>query len=197
MVHSNGAHSRGFGLAAPRAEHLCGKQLLGARQPCKAPLDHWKTCCLCARRAREIRDNRLRDFLVEYITTTGAVPTSEQAMPLPRDREPAAQETRAVHAADIHISDANGTDIWVDVKIGMAKPDCSIPKELARMQQESRRESGLGPANPSTLFEGVVPVIFEQHGRPGPCAVTFLYHILRRRVRKLEQGSTSPMGWHG
>ena len=29
--------------------------------------------CVCARRAREIRHNRLRDFLVEYIKSTGAV----------------------------------------------------------------------------------------------------------------------------
>ena len=57
----------------------------------------------------------------------------------------------------------------------MAKPDCSVPKELTRMEQEKRREYGQGPSNPSTLFDGVVPVIFEQHGCPSPCAVTFLY----------------------
>ena len=62
--------------------------------------------------------------------------TSEQAMPLPRDSQPAAREARAVHIADIHISELNGTDIWVDVRIGMAKPDCSVPKELTRMEQE-------------------------------------------------------------
>ena len=71
----------------------------------------------------------------------------------------------------------------------MAKPDCSVPKELTRMEQEKRREYGHGPSNPSTLFDGVVPVIFEQHGCPSPCAITFLYHILRRRVAKLEQSS--------
>ena len=67
-----------FGLASPGAGHLCGKQLPGAKQPCKA------TLAWCARRAREIRHNRLRDFLVEYVKTTGAIATSEQAMPLPR-----------------------------------------------------------------------------------------------------------------
>ena len=111
--------------------------------------------------------------------------TSEQVMPLPRDSHLAAREARAVHTADIHISEPNGTDIWVDVRIGMAKPDCSVPKESTRMEQEKRR----GPSNPSTLFDGVVPVIFEQHGCPSPCAITFLYHILRRRVAKLEQSS--------
>ena len=70
----------------------------------------------------------------------------------------------------------------------MGKPDCSVPKELARMEQEKRREYGLGASNPSTLFDGVVPVIFEQHGCPGPRAITFLHHIVRRRVHKLEQG---------
>ena len=38
---------------------------------------------------------------------------------------------------------------------GMAKPDCSAPKELALMEQEKRREYGLGPSNPSTLFDGL------------------------------------------
>ena len=107
-----------------------------------------------ARRARETRHNRLRDFLVEYVKTTGAIATSEQAMPLPRDRQPAAWEARAVHTADIHISEPNGMDIWVDVRVGMAKPDCSVPKELTQMEQEKRREYGQGPSNPSALFDG-------------------------------------------
>ena len=127
----------------------------------------------CARRAKEIRHNRLRDFLLEYTKTTGAIATSEQAMPLPRDNHPATWETRAVHTVDIHISEPNGTD----VRIGMAKPDCNVPKELARMEQEKRREYGLGQANPSTLFDGVVPVIFEQHGCPSPCAITLGSHL--------------------
>ena len=80
-------------------------------------------------------------FLVEYTKTTGAIATSEQAMP-PRDSQPAAREARAVHIADRHISEPNGTDIWIAVRIGMAKPDCSVPKELARMEQEKRREYG-------------------------------------------------------
>ena len=102
-----------------------------------------------------------------------------------------------MHTADIHISELNGTDIWVDVRVGMAKLDCSVPKELARMEQEKRRECGQGPSNPSTLFDGVVPVIFEQHGCPSPCAITFLYHMLRRRVAKLEQSShlTHGVAW--
>ena len=103
-------------------------------------------------------------------------------MPLLRDSQPATRETRAVHTADTHISEPNGTDIWVDVRIGMAKPDCSVPKELARMEQEKCREYGLGPSNPSTLFDGVVPLVFKQHGCPNPCAITFLHHILRRKV---------------
>ena len=115
-------------------------------------------------------------------------------MPPPRDSQPAARETRAVR---IHVSELNGTDIWVDVRIGMAKPDCSVPKELARMEQEKRREYGLGPSNPGTLFDGVAPVIFEQHGCPNPCAITFLHHIVRSRVAKLEQGShlTHGVAW--
>ena len=84
----------GFGLKSPGAGHLCGKQFPGARQPCKAPLDAiGRHVAWCARRAREIRHNRLRDFLVEYVKTTGATATSEQAMPLPRDSQPAARET--------------------------------------------------------------------------------------------------------
>ena len=105
-----------LGLAAPGAGHLCGKQLPGAKQPCKAPLDHLgRHVAWCARRAREIRNNRLRDFLVECTKTTGAIAATEQAIPLPRDSQPAARETRAVHTADIHILEPNGTDIWVDV----------------------------------------------------------------------------------
>ena len=182
-----------FGLASPGAGHLCGKQLPGAKQPCKAPLDAiGRHVAWCARRAREIRHNRLRDFLVEYVKPTGTIATSEQAMPLPRDSQPAAREARAVHTADIHVSEPNGTDTWVDIRVGMAKPDCSVPKELARMEQEKRREYGQGPSNPSTLFfDGVVPAI------PSPCAITFLYHILRRRVAKLEQSShlTHGVAW--
>ena len=91
-----------LGLAAPGAGHLCGKQLPGARQPCKAPLDHiGRHVAWCARRAREIRHNRLRDVLFEHTKTTGAIATSEQAMPLPRDSQPAAREARAVHTVDI------------------------------------------------------------------------------------------------
>ena len=112
-------------------------------------------------------------------------------MPLPRDR---ARETRAVHTADIHISEPNGTDIWIDVRVGMAKPDCSVPKDLERIEQEKRKEYGQGPSNPNSLFDGVVPVIFEQHGCPNPCAITFLHHVLRRRVARLEQGSHHPWG---
>ena len=187
-----------FGLAVPGAGHLCGKQLPGARQPCKAPLDHLgRHVTWCARRAREIRHNRLRDLLVEYTKTTGTIAATEQAMPLSRDSQPAAREARAVHTADIHISEPNGTDIWIDVRIGMAKPDCSVPKELARMEKEKRREYGQEPPNPNSLFDGVVPVIFEQHGCPSPYAITFLHHALRRRVAKLEQGShlTHGVAW--
>ena len=89
----------------------------------------------------------------------------------------------------MHMSEPNGTDIWVDVRVDVAKPDCSVPKELVRIEHEKHREYGLRASNPSTLFDGVVPVIFEQPGCPGPCAITFLHHILRRRVHKLEQGS--------
>ena len=187
-----------FGFASPGAGHLCGKQLPGAKQPCKAPPDAiGRHVAWCARRAREIRHNRLRDFLVEYVKTTGAIATTEQAMPLPRDSQPAAREARAVHTADILVSEPNGTDIWVDVRVGMAKPDCSVPKELTRMEQEKRREYGQGPSNPSTLFDGVVPVLFEQHGCRSPCAITCLYHTLRRRVAKLEQNShlTHGVAW--
>ena len=153
-------------MAGSGARHLCGKQLPGAKQPCKAPLDHiGRHVAWCARHARQIRHNRLRDFLVEYTKTTGAIATSEQAMPLMRDSQPATLETRAVHTADIYISEPNGTDIWID---GMAKPDCGVPKELARMEQEKRREYGQGPPNPNSLFEGVVPVIFEQHDAQAP-----------------------------
>ena len=169
------------------AGHVCGKQLPGAKQPCKAPLDHLgRHVAWCARRAREIRHNRLRDSLVECAKTTGSIATSEQAMPLPRDSQPAAREACGVHMADIRISEPNGTDIWVDVRVGMAS---SVPKELARMEQDKRREYGLGASNPSICSDGVVPVNFEQHVCPGPCAITFLHHILRCRVNKLEQGS--------
>ena len=34
------------------------------------------------------------------------------------------------------VQGTNGTDIWVDVRVGMAKPDCSVPKKLARMEQD-------------------------------------------------------------
>ena len=93
------------GLAAPGAGHLCGKQRPGARQPWKAPLDllgrhvAWR-----AWRAREIRHNRLRGILVVYTKTTGAVAASE-AIPLPRESQPAGREGCAVRTADVHISD--------------------------------------------------------------------------------------------
>ena len=147
-----------FGLASPCAGHLCGKQLPGARQPCKAPLDAiGRHVAWCARRHRNQTQSFGKPGLCAQRTLT--------------------------------ISEPNGTDIWVDVRIGMAKPDCSVPKELARVEQEKLREYGQGPSNPSTLFDGVVPVIFEQHGCPSQCAITFLYYILRRRVAKLEQSS--------
>ena len=128
------------------------------------------------RRAREIRHNRLHDFLVEYTKSTGAVVTLEQAMPLPSDSRLAAREARAVHTAGTQKSEPNGTDIWFDVRVGI---DCSLSKELARMEQEKHRDYGLGASNPSTLFDGVVP-FFGRHGCPGPCAIIFLNHILRR-----------------
>ena len=62
----------------------------------------------CARRARERRHNRLRGFLAKYIKSTGAVATSEQAVPLPMDSEPAAREARVLHTADIYTSERNG-----------------------------------------------------------------------------------------
>ena len=57
--------------------------------------------------------------------------------------------------------------------------------------------NGQGSSNPNFLFDGVVPVTFEQHGCPSPCAITFLHHILRRKVAKLEQGShlTHRVAW--
>ena len=70
----------------------------------EAPLDRLGRCG-----AREIRHNRLRDFFLEYIKSTGAV------------------EARALHTAGVHTSEPNGTDIWLDVRVGMAKPDCSLP----------------------------------------------------------------------
>ena len=97
----------------------CRKQLPGAKQLCKAALNHLGRRVAC----REIRHNRLKDFLVEYTKTTGVVATSKQAMPQPRDSQPAAREARPVNTTNIHISEPNGTDIWIDVTIGMAKPD--------------------------------------------------------------------------
>ena len=82
--------------------------------------------------------------LVRNTKTTGCIATSEQAKPLFRDSQSAAREARAVRTADLRILEPNGTDIWVDVRVGMAKPDCRLPKELARMgmEQEKRRECG-------------------------------------------------------
>ena len=79
----------------------------------------------------------------------------------------------------------------------MAKPDCSVPKELARMEHEKRRGYRLGAPNASTLFDGVVPMIFEQHGCPRQCEITPLNHTLRRRAQRLEQGShlTHGVAW--
>ena len=194
---SNGGCSTDLGLRH-RVQGTCGKQFRGAKQPCKAPLDAiGKHVAWCARRAREIRHNRLRDFLVEYVKTTGAIATSEQAMLLPSDSQPAARETRAVHTADIHIFEPNGTDIWVDVRIGMAKPDCSVPKELGRMEQEKRREYGQGPSNPSTLFDGVVPVIFDSMA--AQTLVPSLFSIIFSGAAwpNLSRVPISPMGWHG
>ena len=156
----------------------------------------WLTAFACLLlQSRSVRwQQRLCDFLVEYIESTGAVATSEQAMPLIRESQPEVQEGRAVHTADIHISEPNGTDIWLDIRIGVAKPECSVPKELARMEQEKR---DWGASDPSTVFDGIVPVIFEQHGCQGPCAVALLNHIFRRRVQRLEQGShlTHGVAW--
>ena len=93
-----------------QAGHLRGKQLPGARQPCKAPLDHlgrhvaWRS-----RRAMEIRHNRLRDFRVECTRSTGAVAASEQAMPLP-----IVSQQHVKHVLFIlPVSEANGSDIWL------------------------------------------------------------------------------------
>ena len=46
----------------------------------------------------------------------------------------------------------------------MAKPYQSIKKRNSLAWEMKRREHGLDAPNPSTLFDGVVPIIFEQHG---------------------------------
>ena len=192
MDRSNGDCNTG--LASPGAGHLCGKQLRGAKQPCKAPLDAigrhvawWRKAC------HGDTTQQIEGFpggACQNHRRNSYLRASDALVPLPWDSQPAARDARVVHTTNIHISDPNGTDIWVDVRIGMAKPDCSVPKELTRMEQEKRREYGQGPSNPNTLFDGVVPVIFEHHGCPSPCAITFLYYILRRRVSKLDPPST-------
>ena len=74
---------------------------------------------------------------------------------------------------------------------GLAWPNL-IVVSLKNWRAWSRRsvwEYGQGAPDANSLFDGVVPVIFEQHCCPSPCAIAFLHHILRRRVTKLEQGS--------
>ena len=61
--------------------------------------------CVCARAGNSPQPTQR--FLVEYTKTTGAIATSEQAMPLPRDSQPSPREIRAVHTADIHITFPN------------------------------------------------------------------------------------------
>ena len=165
-IHQSGEWTIQMGVTAPfwACVTRCRASLWQAAPWCKALLDAiGRHVAWCARRAREIRHNRLRGFLVEYVKTTGAIATSEQAM------------HAAVHTADIHISEPN---IWVDVRVECAQG-------VGRMEQEKRREYGQGPPNPSTLFDGVVPAVFKQHGCPSQRAVIFLHHILRRRVAKL------------
>ena len=110
----------------------------------------------------------LKDLLVESIVSMRVVATSEQAT-----RKPMA-------------------NIWLDVRIGMAKPDCNIPKKLARMENGK-----LEAPNAWTLFDGMVSVIFEEYCCPGQCATIFLNRTLRRRVTRLEQSShlTHRVAW--
>ena len=73
---SNGDCSTGLGLRhLGQVTYVVNNSLVpnSRARHCRMPLAHvvW-----CARRAREIRRNRLRDFLVEYVKTTLLLPRS-------------------------------------------------------------------------------------------------------------------------
>ena len=126
-----------FGLAAPGAGHLCGKQLPAPNGGARHRLIILAVMLPGEQGVPGKSDTTESGiFLCNILKATGSTATSEQAMPLPRDSQPAARETRAVHTADTHVSEPHGTDIWIDVKV--------------------RREYGLGASNLSTLFD--VPV---------------------------------------
>ena len=72
--------------------------------------------------------------------------------------QPARRESRAVHTADMRISEPNGTDIWVDVRIGVAKPDCSIPQRTgAHGGRRSVGNMGRDHRTPTLYLMGSCP----------------------------------------
>ena len=125
---------RRFGLAAPGAGHLCGKSDTTSSETC-----YWNT-----------------PKPLEQLP--------HQNRPCHSPRTVSLQHGKPVLytlLTDIHISEPNGMDIWTDVRIGMAKPECNVSKELARMEQEKRREyAWVWTVQPNTLFDGAVPVSF-------------------------------------
>ena len=131
-------------IGSPGARPLMRKTTARARQPCKALLDHLGRHVQGALEKSATTGSATLLWNMSKVLVLLPPWSLGQAMPHLRDSRPATRKARAVHTADMHISEPNGTDIWLDVRIGMAKPDCSLPKELARMENEKRREYGLG-----------------------------------------------------
>ena len=130
------------------------------------------------------------DVLRQLAWQAGLTATTEQAMLIPdqlqEDGQPAPGSVRPIHRADVHIIEAQGSELWLDVKIHTVTPDLVVAKELLREKLTKCRAYGQRDGfNLQALDRSMVPVVLEQFGRTAPGAQAIFNRIISHRLQIL------------
>ena len=133
-----GLHQR-LGVPAPGAGEPCGRTPPGGKR-CNHILDPLgRHAGLCNKGLSTCRHDRVRDHIALVARQAGLTAQVEQNTFVPgqtlENGQPAPGSVRPIHRADLHIIEATGSELWLDVRIHTVAPNLPVTRELLREEQ--------------------------------------------------------------
>ena len=178
----------GIALAAPGATCQCQKGLSTSRPyVCGAELDAYGHHALrCVKAVHTKRHDKVKQIISQYAITAGLQSKVEQCL-ADATEEPAQLDValqgsshvrRPLLRADIFLSNLDGLQRWMDVRITAPPYDNNILYHLRQAEGTKERQYAV---------PGVVPIIFSTSGHLAPKGHAALSWLVEQRVRKLQE----------
>ena len=167
------------------------QRCLPTGQLCGADLDaHGRHLATCHHGLWVRRHNLIRGLVQELGRAAGCTAIIEQRLPFTQRH--AATGERYTHTTDVQLVDSHGNQILIDVR-STARP-IAQPMQLWLEHHEKlkRREYGLSTATlPSSIHDGVRPLVIEASGCMAPCACAIIDTLTKQSagLRMLQWGA--------